>query len=232
MKCRDDSKGIFHSTCWDHSYYCGKSVLDIACNGGYFAFEAKRNGADKVVAFDAEPWLINKAKTFRDLLELDVELHESNFWNWDWKTKYDIVFCNQCIYHFANDHFAPYSGTGSSRIPDVLDNICNAVDNHLVMFTFIKTEDPEYANWCDGYKPGSKKIEEDLLARGFKEVRIYQPEGGAKRTVVASKKPWEYIWPDRQHYKTLVWRTRYIDYHKLNKWNWLDEIELLNCYES
>ena len=33
----------------------GRTVLDIGCNGGFYAIEMKRRGAERVVAVDAEP---------------------------------------------------------------------------------------------------------------------------------------------------------------------------------
>ena len=32
----------------------GRTVLDIGCNGGFYAIEMKRRGADRVVAVDAD----------------------------------------------------------------------------------------------------------------------------------------------------------------------------------
>jgi tRNA (mo5U34)-methyltransferase len=33
----------------------GRTVLDLGCNAGFYAFEMKRRGADRVVAVDSDP---------------------------------------------------------------------------------------------------------------------------------------------------------------------------------
>lgn len=231
LKRRDDSHSIFYNTCWDNQYYVEKDVLDIACNGGYFAIEAKKNGARNVVAFDNDRYMVNKARYFSNLFDIDnIDFQVKDFWNFDWRErKYDIVFGGQFIYHVANDK-EHYRGARSSEfIPKALDLMCNSTKNHLVMFTFIKLDDPEFSDFSNGYKPGYKVLERDLLSRGFKEIRIYHWEG-AKGLVVASKEPWKYIFPPKEDSKYLVYKSPHIDYEKLSKWDELDVEELKNCY--
>ncbi len=40
----------------------GRTVLDIGCNGGFYAIEMKRRGADRVVAMDADPQYLAQAE--------------------------------------------------------------------------------------------------------------------------------------------------------------------------
>lgn len=195
LKSRDDSYTIFLSTEWDAPYYINKKVLDIACNGGYFSFAAKINGARKVIGFDRDSYMIEKSHQFKDLLNLDVDLIVKDFWDFDWSQKFDIVFCNQCIYHFANDEYFSWghSRKKSTEIYNSLDLICNATTNNLIMFTFINFEDPNFNDFSNGYRPGYLTLTKDLFNRGFKEVIIYHIEGSTKQTVVASKQPWKYL---------------------------------------
>ncbi len=183
LKSRDDSKQFFYSTEWHWPYYIEKNVLDIACNGGYFALEAKRNGARKVIGFDFDPYMINKANQFKDLLDLDVDFSVKNFWDFNWDQTFDIVFCNQCIYHFGNDN----------KALEALDLICNATTNNLVMYTFITNPEKNDVTLSRGYRPSHEVLWNDLKNRGFKEVLIYHHRGG-KQTAVASKQPWKYLY--------------------------------------
>ena len=40
----------------------GRTVLDIGCNGGFYAIEMKRRGADRVVAVDSDPRYLAQAR--------------------------------------------------------------------------------------------------------------------------------------------------------------------------
>src|ERR671935_2828170 len=40
----------------------GRSVLDIGCNGGFYAIEMKRRGADRVVAIDSDERYLAQAR--------------------------------------------------------------------------------------------------------------------------------------------------------------------------
>ncbi len=230
LNSRDDSEKIFHSTEWDCQYYVGKDVLDIACNSGYFALQAKINGANRVIGFDVDHYMIKLGNKFKDLMELDVELKQCEFWEFDWEQDaYDIVFGNQFIYHVANDSAGYLGAKPSSYIPKALDLMANSTRNHLVMFTFVDFTDPNFEDFSDGYRPGYKKLERDLMERGFIEVRIYHREGG-KRTVVASKKPWEFVWSPDKDSEYLVYKSPNINYNGLKFWGDINKKELLKCY--
>ena len=41
---------------------CGRTVLDIGCNAGFYSIEMKRRGAERVVAMDADPDYLNQAR--------------------------------------------------------------------------------------------------------------------------------------------------------------------------
>jgi 2-polyprenyl-3-methyl-5-hydroxy-6-metoxy-1,4-benzoquinol methylase len=231
LKSRDNSQEIFYSTEWDRFYYTNKRVLDIACNGGYFAFEAKKNGAREVIGFDNASYMIEKASIFRDLLNLDVNLSVQDFWKFDWSQKFDIVFCNQCIYHFANSNLT-YAPRGSEEIPHALDLICGATTNNLVMFTFVDFKNPDFKDFSQvGYKPGYKTLINDLHKRGFKEVRIYY-QRGAKYTVVASKQPWKYLHLRKPKHLILTSSLLTTDDKILLKWWELDKGQLKTLWNG
>jgi len=51
----------------------GKSVLDIGCNEGFFAFEAERRGAAYVLAIDSDAMARKKFHVVKHLLKSNVE---------------------------------------------------------------------------------------------------------------------------------------------------------------
>ena len=128
MKRRDASDKIFNSTDWPFLYYTEKSVLDVACNGGAFAILAKRYGAEKVVGFDCDDYVIKKAKLYASLYDIDdIDLQVKDFWDFDWtKMQYDIVIGSQFIYHVANDKEGYRGARPSKYIDEALDLMCNA----------------------------------------------------------------------------------------------------------
>jgi len=51
--------------------FAGKSVVDLGCNFGFFAFQARRLGAASVVAVDRESGVLEGAAMLRDIFGLD-----------------------------------------------------------------------------------------------------------------------------------------------------------------
>jgi tRNA (mo5U34)-methyltransferase len=52
----------------------GKSVLDIGCNGGFYAIEMKRRGADRVVGIDQEATYLAQARFAAEVTGADIEV--------------------------------------------------------------------------------------------------------------------------------------------------------------
>jgi tRNA (mo5U34)-methyltransferase len=53
----------------------GKTVLDIGCNAGFYAFEMKRRGAERVVAIDTDDRYLAQARLAAEVLGHEIELH-------------------------------------------------------------------------------------------------------------------------------------------------------------
>jgi tRNA (mo5U34)-methyltransferase len=51
----------------------GKSVLDIGCNAGFYAFEMKRRGAERVLGIDSDDRYLDQARFAAEVLGADVE---------------------------------------------------------------------------------------------------------------------------------------------------------------
>ena len=50
----------------------GRTVLDIGCNGGYYAIEMKRRGAHHVLAVDTDERYLAQAQFAAQVLDVDV----------------------------------------------------------------------------------------------------------------------------------------------------------------
>ncbi len=161
-------------------FFCGKSVLDIATHVGWWAIAAKWLGAQSVSAFDNEPEKIRLANKLALMYGVEVDFALSDFWSYPMDS-YDVVMCNQCIYHF-ND------GVEDKSTYDTLDRICSVVKETLIMYTKIMTESPH-----KGYVAKTEQqARKDLEERGFVDINIYDclPGIGAgpeKKMIVAHK---------------------------------------------
>src|SRR5438105_293753 len=51
----------------------GKTVLDIGCNAGFYSFEMKRRGADRVVGIDSDEKYLEQARFASKVLGSHVE---------------------------------------------------------------------------------------------------------------------------------------------------------------
>src|SRR2546427_7600765 len=84
----------------------GKSVLDIGCNEGFFAFEAERRGAAYVLAIDSDAMARKKFHVVKHLLKSNVEflllsvsdLHERTIGRFD-------VTLFLSVFHHLKDPF-------------------------------------------------------------------------------------------------------------------------------
>lgn len=182
---RDDSKSIFNSFLEnDPLQFFGKSVLDVACNLGWFAIEAKRLGASCVTAFDLDAPLVNKGKELSNILGLSVTFNVCDFWEFDWTQSFDYVFANQCVYHFNTAHRCKYASR--HQVSETLDKLCSATREKLFMFTFVREDNQERED-LEGYRPSRSELISDLRSRGFNQISITSPLSGAKRIVIATR---------------------------------------------
>ncbi|HZI19893.1 MAG TPA: DUF1698 domain-containing protein [Pyrinomonadaceae bacterium] len=82
----------------------GKSVLDVGCNAGFYAFEAKRRGAARVVGVDGQRQHVRQALLVRKALGLDVEFRRMNVYELTRRTvgEFDITLALGLVYHLKH----------------------------------------------------------------------------------------------------------------------------------
>ena len=81
----------------------GKTVLDIGCNGGFYALEMKRRGADRVLGIDHDPRYLAQAKLAAEVRGLDIELRQMEVYAVaDLKEKFDLVLFLGVLYHLRH----------------------------------------------------------------------------------------------------------------------------------
>lgn len=79
----------------------GKSVLDVGCNAGFYAIEAKRRGAARVLGVDAQRHHVRQALFVRRVLGLNIEYRRMSVYDLTRSSVgvFDITLALGLIYH-------------------------------------------------------------------------------------------------------------------------------------
>src|SRR5690606_670324 len=78
----------------------GRTVLDIGCNGGFYAIEMKRRGADRVLAIDTDERYLAQATFAAEVSGVEVELRRLSVYQLErLGEKFDIVLFMGVFYH-------------------------------------------------------------------------------------------------------------------------------------
>jgi tRNA (mo5U34)-methyltransferase len=79
----------------------GHSVLDLGCNAGYYAFEMRRRGADRVVAVDTDQRYLAQARLVADVLGISgVEFRTLSVYDVGaLNERFDLVVFMGLLYH-------------------------------------------------------------------------------------------------------------------------------------
>ena len=81
----------------------GYTVLDIGCNGGFYALEMKRRGADRVVAIDSDERYLRQAALAAEVTGLSIELHHMSVYEIaHLRRRFDLVLFMGVLYHLRH----------------------------------------------------------------------------------------------------------------------------------
>lgn len=81
----------------------GKTVLDIGCNGGFYALEMKRRGADRVVAVDYDETYLAQARFAAEVVGADIEFRQLSVYDVaSLKERFDLVIFMGVLYHLRH----------------------------------------------------------------------------------------------------------------------------------
>ena len=81
----------------------GCTVLDIGCNGGFYALEMKRRGADRVVAIDSDERYLRQAALAAEVTGLSIELHHMSVYEIArLGRRFDLVLFMGVLYHLRH----------------------------------------------------------------------------------------------------------------------------------
>ncbi|NYZ17444.1 TIGR04290 family methyltransferase [Azospirillum sp. RWY-5-1] len=81
----------------------GRTVLDIGCNGGFYAIEMKRRGADRVVAVDFDDRYLEQARFAAALCGADIEFRKLSVYDVGaLAERFDVVLFMGVLYHLRH----------------------------------------------------------------------------------------------------------------------------------
>ena len=82
----------------------GKSVLDVGCNAGFYAIEANRRGAARVLGVDGQRQHVRQAVFVRKALGLDIEYRRMNVYELTRRAvgEFDITLALGLLYHLKH----------------------------------------------------------------------------------------------------------------------------------
>ncbi len=81
----------------------GCTVLDIGCNGGFYALEMKRRGAARVVAIDSDDGYLRQARFAAQVAGLDIEFAEMSVYDVAaLGERFDVVLFLGVLYHLRH----------------------------------------------------------------------------------------------------------------------------------
>ena len=153
--------GDFPNVKWKHiapalpEDLSGATVLDIGCNGGFYAIEMKRRGAARVLGIDVDDRYLNQARFAASTLGFDVEFEKRSVYDVDQIAgKFDIVFFMGVLYHLRYPLYA-------------LDRVVQKVGEQLVFQTMIRGSEESHST-RDNYHFWNKDVfEEPAFPRMF-----------------------------------------------------------------
>jgi tRNA (mo5U34)-methyltransferase len=179
-----------------------KTLLDVGCNAGFYAFEAKRRGAQRVLGVDGQRQHVRQGLFVRKVLGLDVEFRRLNVYELSPGTvgQFDITLALGLLYHLKHPILALenlYQVTKQLLIIETAimppertppSFVHPLGDKQMLLHTLALVENPTNAkeqvfNW---FLPGVEALQALLRTAGFDEVEVVEVKN--ERAIVVCRK--------------------------------------------
>jgi tRNA (mo5U34)-methyltransferase len=180
-----------------------KTVLDVGCNAGFYAFEARRRGAKRVLGVDGQRQHVRQGLFVRKVLGLDVEFRRLNVYELNPRAigQFDITLALGLLYHLKHPILALenlYQITRElliietaimppERTPDSFSHPLG--EKQMLLHSLAFVENPSDAkeqvfNW---FLPGLESLQALLRTTGFRAVEVVEAKN--ERAIVVCRKP-------------------------------------------
>ncbi len=179
-----------------------KTLLDVGCNAGFYAFEAKRRGAKRVLGVDGQRQHVRQGLFVRKVLGLEVEFRRLNVYELNQRTvgQFDITLALGLLYHLKHPILALenlYQVTKElliietaimppERTPESFVHPLG--ERQMLLHALTLVENPidakeQVYNW---FLPGVEALEALLRVAGFDEVELVEAKN--ERAIVICRK--------------------------------------------
>lgn len=179
-----------------------KTVLDVGCNAGFYAFEAKRRGARRVLGVDGQRQHVRQGLFVRKVLGLEVEFRRLNVYELNPRTvgQFDITLALGLLYHLKHPMLALENlhqvtkdlliiETAIMPPERTLGSFMHRVgEKQMLLNTLAFVENPPGAkeqalNW---FLPGVDALKALLRTAGFVELKVVEVK--KERAIVLCRK--------------------------------------------
>ncbi|HEV3470927.1 MAG TPA: DUF1698 domain-containing protein [Pyrinomonadaceae bacterium] len=193
----------------------GKSVLDVGCNAGFYAIEARRLGARRVLGVDGQRQHVRQAVFVRKVLGLDIEYRRMNVYELTRASvgEFDITLALGLIYHLKHLVLALENLYGVTRELLVVETAVMPPERtpesflhplgetQMRLHPLAYVENPAGAkeqvfNW---FLPGVESLKALLRQTGFEETEVVEVKA-ERAVVVCRKSPAARRAPDVSHH--------------------------------
>ena len=180
----------------------GKTLLDVGCNAGFYAFEAKRRGARRVLGVDGQRQHVRQGLFVRKVLGLDVEFRRVNVYELSPRTvgRFDITLALGLLYHLKHPILALenlYQVTKELLVietaimpprqtPKSFAYSFGAAKTMLHPLAYVENPANAKEQICNWFLPGVEALTALLRNTGFAEVRLVAVQDD--RAVVVCRK--------------------------------------------
>jgi tRNA (mo5U34)-methyltransferase len=173
----------------------GKSVLDIGCNAGFYAFEMKRRGADRVLGLDSDERYLAQARFAAEVLDADIEfLNLSVYDVGGLRERFDVVLFMGLLYHLRHPLLAldlihetaardllvmQTMQRGSDQVFGVAADYDFFEQDHFDELGYPKLHFVEHeyaADWTNWWIPNAACTQAMLRSAGFEILERPEPE--------------------------------------------------------
>jgi tRNA (mo5U34)-methyltransferase len=180
----------------------GKTLLDVGCNAGFYAFEAKRRGAKRVLGVDGQRQHVRQGLFVRKVLGLEVEFRRLNVYELNARTvgQFDITLALGLLYHLKHPILALENLFQVTKELLIIETAIMPPERtpesfmhplgqkQMLLHTLAFVENPTDAkeqvfNW---FLPGVDALKAFLRTTGFDEVEVVEAKN--ERAIVVCRK--------------------------------------------
>ncbi|MCM3904625.1 MAG: DUF1698 domain-containing protein [Pyrinomonadaceae bacterium] len=179
-----------------------KTLLDVGCNAGFYAFEAKLRGARRVLGVDGQRQHVRQGLFVRKVLGLDVEFRRLNVYELNARTvgQFDVTLALGLLYHLKHPILALenlYQVTKELLIIETAimppeqtpESFAHPLgEQQMFLHPLAFVENPTQAkeqvfNW---FLPGIDALRAMLRTTGFDEIEVVESKN--ERAIVVCRK--------------------------------------------